>query len=107
VGSRIASGGRLGELAAPKFTDQNLVLVETLNDFATSRGHTLLELAMCWPLARPAVASVIAGATKLEQVRDNAGAAGWTLTQADVAEIDAIVAPAMAAPNESEIMEVI
>ena len=93
-GSRMAAGGRLGELAAPKFTDESLALVEALDDFATSRGHTLLELAISWLLARPAVASVIAGATSPAQVRANAGAAGWTLRQADLVEIDAIVAPA-------------
>jgi aryl-alcohol dehydrogenase-like predicted oxidoreductase len=92
-GSRLAAGGRLGELAAPKFTDQNLALVEALNDFATSRGHTLLELAISWLLARPAVASVIAGATSPMQVRANVGAAGWALTQADLIDIDAIAAP--------------
>ena len=59
--------------------------------FAEARGHTLLELAFSWLLARPPVASVIAGATSPEQVAANAEAAGWRLTPAELAEIDAIV----------------
>ena len=54
-------------------------------------GHTLLELAIAWLLARPTVASVIAGATKPEQVQANAAAAAWTLTDADLGEIDALL----------------
>jgi aryl-alcohol dehydrogenase-like predicted oxidoreductase len=70
---------------------ESLDLVEALLAFAESRGHTLLELAFAWLLARPMVASVIAGATKPEQVRANAAAAGWQLTPAELAEVDAIL----------------
>jgi aryl-alcohol dehydrogenase-like predicted oxidoreductase len=62
--------------------------VERLQDFCSQRGHTLLELAMSWLAARPYVASVIAGATKPEQVEQNVKAVGWKLTPADMAEID-------------------
>ena len=75
------------------FTDENLALVESLLQFAASRGHTLLELAVSWLAARPAVASVIAGATSPQQVKANASAAGWRLTHADLAAIDAILPP--------------
>ena len=44
--------------------------------------------------AKPAVASVIAGATKPEQVRANVKAADWVLTDEEVAEVDAIAPPA-------------
>lgn len=93
-GTRIGAGGWAGEL----LTDQNLALVEALDEFATSRGHTLLELAVSWLLAPPAVASVIAGATSPRQVRANTAAAGWKLTEANLAAIDGIVAPASATP---------
>jgi aryl-alcohol dehydrogenase-like predicted oxidoreductase len=73
------------------FTDANLLLVESLLKFATSRGHTLVELAVSWLASRPTVASVIAGATSPEQVKTNATAAGWQLTDAEIAEIDAIL----------------
>src|SRR5690606_11119457 len=56
---------------------ENLALVEALIDFAEARGHTILELAVSWLLMQPTVASVIAGATKPEQVNSNVAAAGW------------------------------
>jgi len=70
------------------FTDKNFNRVEALETWSSDHGHSLLELAVSWLLARPAVASVIAGATKPAQVQANAAAAGWTLSDADVAEID-------------------
>ena len=56
-------------------------------------GHTLLELAMSWLAALPHLASVIAGATKPEQVHANAAAVGWKLTAAERAEIEALAPP--------------
>jgi len=73
--------------------DERLDRVEALIAFAESRGHTILELAFAWLLARPVVASVIAGATSPAQVRANASATGWQLSAADMAEIDRILAP--------------
>jgi aryl-alcohol dehydrogenase-like predicted oxidoreductase len=73
--------------------DRNLAVVEKLIEFSESRGHTILELAFSWLLERRAVRSVIAGATSSEQVRSNVAAAGWRLTDAEFAEIDAIVSP--------------
>ena len=87
-GSRLAGGN------ARQLTDHNLAIVEDLIQFAEARGHTILELAVSWLLARPAVASVIAGATQPEQVRANVAAAGWRLTDAELAEIDTILSRA-------------
>jgi aryl-alcohol dehydrogenase-like predicted oxidoreductase len=72
-------------------TEDNLDKVETLIQFAESRGHTLLELAFSWLLAHRIVASVIAGATSAKQVRDNAAAATWQLTAADLEEVDSLL----------------
>jgi len=72
-------------------TERNFEIVESLIEFAESRGHTLLELAFSWLLARPVVASVIAGATKPEQVKANAEAAIWKLTEAELTKINEIV----------------
>jgi aryl-alcohol dehydrogenase-like predicted oxidoreductase len=69
-------------------TDTNVRVTEALKAFASRRGHSLLELAFSWLLSRTPVASVIAGATSPDQVRANAGAAKWTLSQDDLAEID-------------------
>ncbi|MGZ4205406.1 MAG: aldo/keto reductase, partial [Actinomycetota bacterium] len=73
--------------------DRTFDIVEHLRAFAEERDHTLLELAMSWLASRPLVASVIAGATKPEQVRSNVRALEWRLSDAEKAEIDAITAP--------------
>ena len=68
----------------------NLRTVDALREFAEARGRTLLELAFSWLLNEPVVSSVIAGATKPEQVQANAQAASWKLTDEEMAEIDEI-----------------
>ncbi len=89
--SRCSQGTRLsGERFAGLLSEENLTVVERLTAFAESRGHTLLELAFSWLLARPVVSSVIAGATSPRQIAANAAAAGWRMTEQDLAEIDSI-----------------
>src|SRR5215469_5130776 len=73
-------------------TDDNWAIVERLEGFAAERSHTLLELAISWLARRPQVASVIAGATKPEQVEQNVRAAAWALTEAEMQEIDRLTA---------------
>ena len=85
-GTRITAGGRYAEL----LTEENLERVERLAQWAEARGHTLLELAFAWLLARGEVVSVIAGATSAAQVRSNAAASAWRLTPAERAEVDAL-----------------
>jgi aryl-alcohol dehydrogenase-like predicted oxidoreductase len=75
-------------LADRYLTDANWQTVEKLTDFAAKRGKTILELAFSWLAGRPTVASVIAGATRPEQVEQNVTAASWKLTSEDMAEID-------------------
>jgi aryl-alcohol dehydrogenase-like predicted oxidoreductase len=72
------------------FNDRNFEIVEKLSAWAADHGHTIGELAISWLAAKPAVASVIAGATSPEQVRSNAAAGDWTLTETEVAEVDAL-----------------
>jgi len=74
-------------------TDKNFDIVEKLQAFAQARGHTMLDLAFSWLAARPTVASIIAGATKPEQIEANAKAAEWKLTAEELAGIDKITAP--------------
>jgi aryl-alcohol dehydrogenase-like predicted oxidoreductase len=88
----LAAGSRL---ATPAFTgrfttDANFDIVEKLDAFVQARGHTLLELAFSWLAARPTVGSVIAGATKPEQIDANVKATGWALSAEDMAEVDKI-----------------
>lgn len=86
-GTRITSGGRYENL----LNDANLERVERLARYAEARGHTLLELAFAWLLARGEVVSVIAGATSADQIRSNAAAASWRMTEAERAEVAALV----------------
>jgi aryl-alcohol dehydrogenase-like predicted oxidoreductase len=85
-GSRLGSG-RHDE----SFTDRNLDTVESLIDFAESRGHTLLELAISWLASHNVVASVIAGATTPSQVKANSAAASWRLSEEEMQKVDEII----------------
>ncbi|MDQ2817461.1 MAG: aldo/keto reductase [Candidatus Eremiobacteraeota bacterium] len=84
-GTRFAKTPRLADRY---LTEANWSIVERLKDFCANRGHSLLELSFSWLAARPVVASVIAGATKPEQVEQNVRAVEWALTPEDLAEID-------------------
>jgi len=79
-GTRLAAWTFLG----PILTDVNFDRVEELTAYAEQRGHTILELAIAWLLSQNIVSSVIAGATKPEQVKANAAAKTWKLTPAEV-----------------------
>lgn len=84
-------GARLSESRSDKYlNDANLRTVGALRDFAEARDRTLLELAFSWLLSKPEVGSVIAGATKPEQIAANARAASWRLSEDELAEVDAI-----------------
>lgn len=74
------------------FTEANLDKVEGLIAFAEQGGHSLLELGVSWLASRGVVASVIAGAKSVAQVKENAGTAGWKMSAAELAAIDAIMA---------------
>jgi aryl-alcohol dehydrogenase-like predicted oxidoreductase len=89
AGTRLATMPRAADR---NLTDDNWAIVERLEGFAAERGHTLLDLALSWLEQRPAVASVIAGATKPEQVEENVRAVGWALTPEDMQEIDRLTA---------------
>jgi aryl-alcohol dehydrogenase-like predicted oxidoreductase len=66
--------------------------IEKLEAFAKQRGHTLLDLAFAGLIAHPQMGSVIAGATKPNQIRENAVSIGWELTAADVTELRKLTA---------------
>jgi aryl-alcohol dehydrogenase-like predicted oxidoreductase len=70
--------------------DRNFDIVDALTVWAADHGHSVLELALAWLAAKSVVASVLAGATKPEQVRANAAAGAWVLTADEVAEVDAL-----------------
>jgi aryl-alcohol dehydrogenase-like predicted oxidoreductase len=70
------------------FTDETFERLDALEAFAEERGLTLLQVAIGGLLAQPAISSVIAGATKAEQVRANAETANWEATPEDLAELN-------------------
>jgi len=83
-GTRLAMWG---DRAKAALSDDNFDVVEKLDNFATERGHTILELAFSWLATMPHISSVIAGATSPAQVKQNAEAAAWRLTDAEMAEV--------------------
>jgi aryl-alcohol dehydrogenase-like predicted oxidoreductase len=82
--------GRMKPLGDRYMTEQNWRIVGELTKFCGARGHTLLELAFSWLVAHPFLSSVIAGATRPEQVEQNVKAAGWKLSKDEMAEVDRI-----------------
>lgn len=70
------------------WNERNWDRVEKLEAFVRERGHTLLELAFSWLTAKPVVSSVIAGATRPEQIDANIAAAGWKLDADELAAVD-------------------
>ena len=87
----LPAGARLTvtqRMADRYLTDRNWAIVERLADFCASRGRSMLELAMSWLASRPAVSSIIAGATRPEQLEENVRAVDWAISTEDLAEID-------------------
>jgi aryl-alcohol dehydrogenase-like predicted oxidoreductase len=87
-GTRLAAWGARGAAA---LSDKNFDKLEKLDAWAGEHGHSLLELAFAWILGHAAVSSVIAGATKVEQIEANAKGADWKLTPDEVAEVTKLV----------------
>jgi aryl-alcohol dehydrogenase-like predicted oxidoreductase len=88
-GARLTKTQRLADRY---LTDTNWPVVEKLADFCEQRGRTLLDLAFSWLLARRAVASVIAGATRAEQIEQNVKAGDWAMSDEELTEVDRITA---------------
>jgi aryl-alcohol dehydrogenase-like predicted oxidoreductase len=90
-GIKPLEGSRAQEKWGPKvFTKKETHRSGGTDRVPQSRNHTILELAFAWLLAHEPVASVIAGASKPEQVRSNVAAIGWRLTGDELAEIDQV-----------------
>jgi aryl-alcohol dehydrogenase-like predicted oxidoreductase len=90
-GTRLAA---MGDRAAADLAVSRVEQAVTLERLAGDHGHTLLELAFGWLLSRPAVSSVIAGATTPDQVRSNVAAGVWMPDKDVLAAVDEITGPA-------------
>ena len=73
-------------------TDENFDIVDNLHKFANKTGHSILELAFGWMASRPTTASIIAGATKPEQIDANVAAVNWVLSESEIDEVNKISA---------------
>ena len=86
-GTRLAAWGARGN---SMLSDANFAVLDKLEDFAQAHSHSMIDLAIGWLASKPFVPSVIAGATKPEQIEQNVAAGAWKLTREEMAEVDAI-----------------
>jgi aryl-alcohol dehydrogenase-like predicted oxidoreductase len=94
LGTPRPEGSRLevwGARASQFIDDDKLTAVERLIEWSAERGHSLLDVAIGWHTSHPLVASVIAGATRPDQIEANVAAAATVVTEQDRAEITALV----------------
>jgi myo-inositol catabolism protein IolS len=93
-----SKGGMLGNLNlfrtlfGPEQFARNLAAVDELKHLAARYGKTLPQLALRWTLSHPAVSTALVGFREPAEVMENLGALGWTLSDPDKAEIDAVLA---------------
>jgi aryl-alcohol dehydrogenase-like predicted oxidoreductase len=85
--TRIKLGG--GEGPAVETEEWFFKLIDVMDEISAATGKTLTQIALNWLLQRPTVATVIIGARNEEQLRQNLGAVGWSLTPEQVASLDA------------------
>ena len=89
-GEAAPAGTRLADRARVA-TDEQFDVVEAVGRFAADRGISMIDVAIGALLGRPAVSTVIAGATRPEQVRQNVGAARWEPSETDLAELEEVL----------------
>ncbi|HVJ65100.1 MAG TPA: aldo/keto reductase [Bdellovibrionota bacterium] len=82
---------RLGQITFVKYDDETLFnIVDELDLIAKERGKSIPQVAINWILRKPTVANVIVGARNEEQLKQNLGAIGWSLTAEEVARLDKV-----------------
>jgi aryl-alcohol dehydrogenase-like predicted oxidoreductase len=100
-GQPLPEGSRLHQTAdyGPPVDDERLFrIVDQLDQIAVETGKNVPQIAINWLLQRPTVSSVIIGARDDEQLRQNLGAIGWTLSQEQIARLDTASAATAAYP---------
>jgi len=102
--ARDAGEGRLAAMAGSsnpgfqKFNERNWAIVAELEQVAAEAGRSMAQVAVNWVAQRPGVASVIIGATRIEQLKDNLGALDFSLAPEHIARLDAVSEPARPFP---------
>ena len=85
-GSRIAAGGSVG---GPEVNDEYLYdVVDALDVVAKETGKTVPQVALNWLLQRPTVCNIVVGARTEDQLKQNLGAIGWSLSVEHIALLD-------------------
>jgi len=90
-----ARRGRMGainlfqHLFGPEYFPKNLKVVEDLKGLAAKYGKTLPQFALRWTLSNPVVSTALVGCRNVNEVNDNLGALGWSISEADMKAIDA------------------
>lgn len=97
-GTRLGEGSPMAGLSGMELTEHNFGLVEKLESFGKERDLSLLQIAVGWLLAQPGVTSCMAGATKPDQVKQNAAAAGAKLSAEDISVLNKLTKPAGGLP---------
>ena len=83
----------------PQIADEYLYrVVDALDAVAAETGKSVPQVALNWLLGRPTVSTVVIGARNEDQLRDNLGAVGWSLTAEQAAKLDAVSAVTPAYP---------
>ena len=86
-----AADEKAGQFIKPRMTERNLSIARQLSDVAGGLGLSMTTLALAWCLRRPELTSVIIGATKPQQIVENAGASGVKLDETTLARIEALL----------------
>ncbi|MGV3525436.1 MAG: aldo/keto reductase [Candidatus Sericytochromatia bacterium] len=85
---RIASGGAVG---GPPVDDEHLFnVVDVLSELAEETGKSIAQVALNWVLQRPSVSNIVIGARNEEQLRQNLGAVGWSLTPEQMERLEPV-----------------
>jgi len=98
AGTRFGEGSNMAGLSGMEMTPRNFDLVEKLEAFGKERNLSILQIAVAWLLAQPGITSCMAGATKPEQIAQNAAAADAKLPAEDVKALNDMTKPAGGLP---------
>jgi aryl-alcohol dehydrogenase-like predicted oxidoreductase len=90
-GSRAARGDR--RLHQTELRDDSYRVADALQPLAEAHGRSVTQFALNWVIANPLVTSAIIGPRTMEQLEDNLGALGWSITAEDEAAVDRLVPP--------------
>ncbi|MCY4780297.1 aldo/keto reductase [Sphingobacterium sp. UT-1RO-CII-1] len=94
---RIQSGGAVG---SPPVEDEELyMLVDVLERIANETGKTISQVAINWLVQQDTVSNIVIGARNEQQLIENLGSVGWSLSEANLAELNAITAPKLIYPH--------